>query len=211
MRFQSRPEELTLIDSSIDSTLQFTRHNLPILPGVIRTNSDDFQVDEIQSSVFSNNGEHLWLHIQKRGCNTQYVAQKIADALSIDKRNVSYAGLKDRRAVTTQWFSAQIPGKASPENIDLGDDIKVLDIQRHHKKLRRGQLEGNRFSIVVRNVEGRKSELCDVIDSIRKTGVPNYFGEQRFGIDFGNLPKACLLYTSPSPRDQRGSRMPSSA
>ena len=121
------------------------------LAGRIRTVAEDFRVEEIQSIQFSGDGEHLWLHLKKSGCNTQFVAQKIAKALGIDNRNVSFAGLKDRHAVTTQWFSAQIPGKASPENIDLGRHNKVLDIQRHHKKLRRGQLEGNRFSIIVRD------------------------------------------------------------
>lgn len=106
--------------------MQFSSFNPPILFGTIRAGRSDFQVDEIQSNEFLGDGEHLWLHVQKKAANTQFVAQKIAEALSIDRRNVSYAGLKDRHAVTTQWFSAQIPGNASPENIDLGEGIEGL-------------------------------------------------------------------------------------
>jgi len=149
----------------------------------------------------------LWLLIKKRGCNTQFVAQKIAEALSVDKRNVSYAGLKDRHAVTTQWFSAQIPGQASPESLELGEGIEVLEMQRHHKKLRRGQLEGNRFSIIVRNVEGDGDQFQDAFDTVAANGVPNYFGEQRFGRDFGNLDKCLNMFArkyKPRNRDERG-------
>ena len=187
--------------------MQFSLFNHPILSGTIRASRSDFQVDEIQTAEFSGDGEHLWLHIKKAGSNSQLVAQKIAEVLSVDKRNVSYAGLKDRHAVTTQWFSAQIPGKASPESLELGEGVEVLEMQRHHKKLRRGQLEGNRFSIIVRDVEGDMGQFQNAFDIVGAYGVPNYFGEQRFGRDFGNLDKCLRMFErkyKPRNRDERG-------
>ncbi len=187
--------------------MHFLKIRPSFLAGRIRNLAEDFSVEEIQSTQFSGDGEHLWLLIKKRGCNTQFVAQKIAEALSVDRRNVSYAGLKDRHAETTQWFSAQIPGKASPESLELGEGIEVLQMRRHHKKLQRGQLEGNRFSIIIRNVEGDGDQFQDAFDTVGASGVPNYFGEQRFGRDFGNLDKSLRMFErkyKPKNRNERG-------
>jgi len=152
------------------------------ISGTIRYKVEDFQVDEIQSFSASGSGEHVWLHIQKKGENTDWVASQLAKIANVPRRDVSYAGMKDRHAVTTQWFSIQLPGREAPDwQSQLPDSIHILSEQRHDRKLRRGTLEGNQFQIVMRDLKGDKQALTDAILRIQNAGVPNYYGEQRFG------------------------------
>ncbi|KAG1654005.1 tRNA pseudouridine synthase D [Nymphon striatum] len=119
------------------------------LTGVIRSCPEDFQVDEIPVFEPSGKGEHVLLHIQKTGENTDWVAGILAKIAGVPRRDVSYAGLKDRNAVTTQWFSVQMPGKEAPDwKKDLPDSIVLLDETRHDRKLKRGTLKGNQFKLI---------------------------------------------------------------
>jgi tRNA pseudouridine13 synthase len=152
------------------------------LSGSIRTIPEDFQVDEIQQFTPSGVGEHVWLHIKKIGENTDWVAAELAKISGVPRRDVSFAGMKDRNAVTTQWFSVQMPGKEAPVwQSDLPASIQILEEKRHDKKLRRGALQGNQFKLIIRDFEGNQSELKETVSRILVQGVPNYFGAQRFG------------------------------
>jgi len=152
------------------------------LSGIIRTYPYDFQVDEIPVFEPSGQGEHVFLHIKKTGENTEWVAGQLAKIAGVARRDVSYAGMKDRNAVTTQWFSVWMPGREAPNwQADLPDSIEVLDENRHDRKLKRGTLKGNRFKITIRNFVGVEKELKASVNRIVEQGVPNYFGKQRFG------------------------------
>lgn len=152
------------------------------LSGKVRSKAEDFRVDEIQSFTPSGEGEHVWLKIKKNGENTDWVAGQLAKIADMPRRNVSYAGKKDRHAITTQWFSVQLPGKEAPDwQSHLPDSVTILEQQRHSKKLKMGALNGNRFSITIRDFQGSETELSEAIKRINSDGIPHYYGEQRFG------------------------------
>lgn len=160
------------------------------LTGHYRVKPEDFKVDELLDIPLSGHGEHLWLKVRKTNSNTDWVASQLARAAQIQASDVGYAGLKDRHAMTTQWFSLQLPGKADPSFEPLPPEIEVLEAQRHDKKLRRGALLGNRFELTLRDCSGDLAQAQQVCHLIQQQGVPNYFGEQRFGHELGNLYKA---------------------
>ena len=150
--------------------------------GTIRTHPADFFVDEVLGFEPDGAGEHLFVQIEKTGANTPWVASRLADMAGVSPRDVSYAGRKDRHAVARQWFSIWLPGRCDPvwDNADI-EGVQILKSMRHGRKLRRGALAGNCFVIVVRQLEGPQSELEKRLLHIRDSGVPNFFGPQRFG------------------------------
>lgn len=160
--------------------------------GQIRTKSEDFKVSEQLDIELSGEGEHLWMYIQKKDTNTDWLAKQLSNICQVPRRNIGFAGLKDRHAITQQWFSVQLPQISDIEKINfaLPDEITVLNFNRHNRKIKTGQLDGNRFEITIRNIEGDVTEIEKNINEIIIQGVPNYFGEQRFGIDMGNITKA---------------------
>ena len=180
----------------------------PPLQGRLRTAPEDFQVGEELGFTLDGVGEHLWLWVRKRGANTEWVARRLAERAGVPAGAVSYAGLKDRHAVTEQWFSVQLPGKVDPDwQADPHPDFTVLKAIRHSRKLRRGALRGNAFRIVVRDLQGDPAELTARFSQVIAQGVPHYFGEQRFGREAGNLQRAeALLSGREKVRDrhQRG-------
>jgi tRNA pseudouridine13 synthase len=154
--------------------------------------NEDFIVTEMPLQLPSGEGEHIWLDVEKNGANTAFVAQQLADAAGVPERDVGYAGLKDRYAITRQWFSIYLPnGKGKGETPDLTllqhPEFKVLSQSRHVKKLRRGDLQGNRFRIVLRDVTGDRDAIGANLKAVASHGAPNYFGAQRFGHDGGNV------------------------
>ena len=153
--------------------------------------NEDFIVTELPLQLPSGEGEHIWLDIEKNGANTAYVAQQLADAAGVQERDVGYAGLKDRHAITRQWFSIYLPSGKTGETPDLTQlqhpEFKVLSQSRHVKKLRPGDLQGNRFRIVLRDVAGDRDVIETNLKAVATDGVPNYFGAQRFGFDGGNI------------------------
>lgn len=166
-----------------------------IFSGEIRSKNEDFIVDEIPSVEPVGTGEHVWLKIRKSGENTDWVAGLLAKAAGVKRRDVSYAGMKDRNAVTTQWFSIYLPGKEAPNwQESLPENVELLEETRHERKLRLGTLQGNRFQITLRHCKylnnATQATVEQRIATIREHGVPNYFGVQRFGRDFNNLYKA---------------------
>ncbi|MBJ6611687.1 MAG: tRNA pseudouridine(13) synthase TruD [Candidatus Thiothrix moscowensis] len=171
-----------------------------------RTLPEDFIVDEQMDIALSGNGEHLWLQVRKTGANTDWVASQLARCAGIPAGDVGYAGLKDRHAVTTQWFSLQLPGKSDPDFASLPPEIEILQQQRHDKKLRRGALTSNRFILTLRNCTGDFAAAHAICQQITQYGIPNYYGEQRFGHNFGNLKKAASWFKGESKPKQRNQR-----
>jgi tRNA pseudouridine13 synthase len=150
--------------------------------------NEDFIVTELPLQLPSGEGEHIWLDIEKNGANTAFVAQQLADAAGVQERDVGYAGLKDRYAITRQWFSIYLPKGETPDLTVLQHpEFKVLSQSRHVKKLRPGDLRGNRFSIVLRDVIGERDAIEVNLKAVASQGVPNYFGAQRFGFEGGNV------------------------
>lgn len=161
----------------------------PPIRGVIKSKPEDFIVEEELGFELTGEGEHVCLQIRKRGLNTADVARDIARLAGVRAMDVSYAGLKDKHAVTTQWFSIYLGNKSEPDWQQLaGDNVEILTITRHNRKLRRGCHKGNRFTITIRDVEGDLDAVAERIELIKQHGVPNYFGEQRFG--HNNLARA---------------------
>ena len=135
----------------------------------------------------SGEGEHLWLLISKKDQNTSWVAGILAKLAGIKRNDVGYCGMKDRFAITTQWFSLHVPGRDLDLDTLIHSDFTILRTARHNKKLRRGMHQGNRFKIVLRELEVEEKSFDDRMKLISLHGVPNYFGEQRFGHQGNNL------------------------
>jgi len=160
----------------------------PPVRGILRRRPEDFIVEEQLAFALSGSGEHLYFRIRKTDQNTRWVARELARCLNLPFRAVSFAGLKDRHAVTSQWFSAHLPGRPDPDPIDIAiEGTEVLECVRHSAKLRTGALVGNRFRLVVRDLSGDVAALNDRLGLLRDQPVPNFFGAQRFGRGGGNL------------------------
>lgn len=175
----------------------------PTSTGFLRSEMADFKVFENLPFQPCGEGEHLFIHVRKTGENTAYIAKQLAKYFGVKENLVSYAGLKDRFAVTEQWFGIHVPGKTVYDLSDLNlEGIEVLSSARHNKKLRIGALTGNRFEITLKKVT-QVEELERRWHAIVAHGVPNYFGEQRFGIEGGNIEKALSLFSGSKVKDKK--------
>lgn len=171
-------------------TPPFTTVSLPGSGGAIGPDPEDFRVDEQPAYQPSGQGEHCYVRIQKRGLTTPEAVRRIAEAAEVDIREIGYAGLKDKHAVTTQWLSLPVKS-APPEQWKLPEQLSVLDVSRHTNKLRTGHLVGNHFSIALVGLREGARPLAEAIAlAIQQRGLPNYFGMQRFGFAGENFPKA---------------------
>ncbi|WP_434989973.1 tRNA pseudouridine(13) synthase TruD [Xanthomonas melonis] len=170
-------------------------HGDSVLRAAMRCTPEDFQVEELPAFEPSGEGEHLLLTIRKRGQNTAYVARMLARWAGIADMGVSYAGLKDRHAVTTQRFSVHLPKRVAPDLATLDDvQLQVIDSTWHNRKLQRGALLGNRFVLTLRDVQGEREAIDRRLHAIATRGIPNWFGEQRFGRDGGNVAAALAMF-----------------
>lgn len=170
-----------------------------VLQARIRDTPEDFRVDELPSFVASGEGEHLLLTVRKRGQNTAHVAHRLAQWAGVGEQAIGYAGLKDRHALTTQRFSVHLPRRTAPDPAALeSDDLQVLEAHWHARKLQRGALAGNRFGLVLREVVGDRAAIEARLQAITARGVPNYFGEQRFGREGGNVSAALAMFANPA-------------
>jgi tRNA pseudouridine13 synthase len=166
-----------------------------LLRARFRVAPEDFRVDEIASFAPSGEGEHLLLEIEKRGMNTAYATKALAAWAGIAEMGVGYAGMKDRHAVTTQRISLHLPKRVAPDFATLEvEGLRVLGHAWHSRKLPRGALSGNRFALVLREVEGERDAVDARLRAIAATGLPNYFGEQRFGHGGGNVAAARRMF-----------------
>lgn len=167
----------------------------PPLTARMRVAPEDFQVEEILGYDADGAGEHALLWVEKRGANTDWVARELARFAGVPPVAVGYAGMKDRHAVTRQAFSVQLAGKPDPDwSAFPHAEVNVLAATRHSRKLKRGALRGNRFVLVLREVQGDRAVAEAVLTQIRTRGVPNYFGEQRFGREGGNVAQARAMF-----------------
>ncbi len=167
-------------------------HGQPTASAKLKAKAEDFQVYEELGYPLAGHGEHLMIRIRKRGENTAFVANELAKACGVPSKAVSWAGLKDRHAVTEQWLSVHLPKGNTPDFtafLNQYPSVEIVDIQRHNQKLRPGDLQGNRFVLTLSAV----SDVDDVVarlQVIAKAGVPNYFGPQRFGHEGNNIDEA---------------------
>lgn len=177
----------------------------PPLQAILRAQPEDFMVEELPGAVADGSGEHAWLWVEKRDANTEWVARQLAAFCGIPVADVGYAGLKDRHAVTRQAFSLHLPGKADPDwSHFVAEGVSLLEVRRHGRKLKRGALRGNRFALRLREVQGDRQRADEVLARIGTGGVPNYFGEQRFGLTGRNLEQARAMFAGR--RVRRGMR-----
>lgn len=180
-------------------------HGGPPLHGVLRAQAEDFFVDEVLGFEPEGSGEHCFVHIEKTGANTDWVAKQIARFAGVAPMAVGWSGMKDRHAVTRQWLSVHLPGKADPDwsALDI-EGVKIIDACRHDRKLKRGAHRSNRFRIRLRDISGDRDIAQTRIEAISAQGVPNYFGEQRFGRGGNNVDLARALFGGRRmPREQR--------
>lgn len=213
----SKPVDISSIDiEAATDTAQLPQPTSPPLKqATYKTHNTDFVVNEILPLDFTGTGEHLWLHIKKSGMNTAYLAKLLSEWAEIPLRDVGYSGLKDRHALTMQWFSLRIPKKQLPESefapVDIGinESVTILAQHWHNKKLNRGTHRANQFIITLRDIELEGDDKFSVEHHLQNTsasGVPNYFGPQRFGRHGNNIREALALFARPVPESRLKSK-----
>lgn len=177
--------------SDILSSLAYL-NGKPTAQGKLKLKPEHFQVNENLGFGFTGEGEHLMVRIRKTGENTAFVANELAKACGVKSKDVSWAGLKDRHAVTEQWLSVHLPKGEMPDFsafLAQYPSIEIVATDRHNKKLRPGDLIGNEFVVTLSEVTD-VAEVVSRLEKIIQTGVPNYFGSQRFGHDGNNVDEA---------------------
>ncbi len=160
----------------------FLTQDLPGIGGEIRTEPQDFQVEEVPAYLPKGEGEHLYLLIEKENLTTRALVEFLRDEIGVPEKAIGVAGLKDKRARTRQWLS--LP-RAYEDRLCLLENLKgirLLDAGLHTNKLRTGHLKGNRFRILIRNPQGGLEEARRILEALAQKGVPNYYGPQRFGL-----------------------------
>jgi tRNA pseudouridine13 synthase len=163
-------------------------YGAPLARGSVRAEPEDFVVEEDLGFSAAGTGQHVLLKVRKRNANTQWVARELAKLCGCPARDIGYAGLKDRRAVAVQWFTVPKSKLTLEAWREVRDpEFDVLEADAHSRKLPRGALAGNRFTIRIRAIDIADDVLAARVAEIGQRGVPNYFGPQRFGHDGANL------------------------
>lgn len=185
-----------MIDTDFYSRLCFAEGSTfaPSEAAQIKTHNQDFIVEELMDVEFSGEGEHIWLNISKSGLHTDQIVKKIAQLSGVAYRDIGFSGMKDFRANTSQWFSVWLPGVVDDKLPDWSllesEKSQVNQIIRHSRKLKRGTHFGNAFRVFLRDFSGSMDSFNENIHRIQSIGVPNYFGQQRFGRAGSNLLQA---------------------
>ncbi len=162
----------------------------PQQAGRLKAEFADFIVQEELGYPLAGEGEFVAVKVRKTNANTLFVGEQLAKFVGISAKNMSYAGLKDRHAVTEQWFCLHLAGKETPDFSAFEcEGVEILEVTRHNRKIRTGALEGNYFELLLRDVE-ETDELKQRLNQLQAVGFPNYFTEQRFGRDGHNLTQA---------------------
>ncbi|MBO1926443.1 tRNA pseudouridine(13) synthase TruD [Thiomicrorhabdus sp. 6S2-11] len=202
--------------SPVDFSKLAYMNGAPQIKADFKVEAEDFQVQEQHAYSLSGEGEHLWLYLQKTGENSEWMAKQVAKWAGVPRSAIGMAGQKDRHAVTQQWLSVHLPGKPDPDwSAWQYPQVELLQSTRHNRKLQTGGLSGNRFILRLRNLRqldespfaepaAAIAELSDRLEKM-KCGVPNYYGEQRFGKKGANVPNALrmLLENQRVPRNKR--------
>ncbi|MBZ9714555.1 tRNA pseudouridine(13) synthase TruD [Deinococcus multiflagellatus] len=149
--------------------------------GTLRQHPQDFRVEELPAYPLSGEGDHLFVQLEKIGHTTAHVLRELGTQLGVKDRDIGVAGLKDRHAVTTQWLSLPARYEARLEQFAFSG-VRVLQVTRHTNKLGLGHLRGNRFVVRVRGAPGQAEQAARLLAHLQSSGVPNYFGPQRFGL-----------------------------
>ncbi|PCI20202.1 MAG: tRNA pseudouridine synthase D [Piscirickettsiaceae bacterium] len=171
-------------------------HGGALATALFRSKANDFIVNEQLSFSPSGEGEHAFITLKKTGLNTDSVAQTLAKFSAVKRRDVAYAGMKDRHAITTQTFSVYLPGIKDPDWSLLEDStLKVMNVARHRKKLKKGAISANEFTITLRQCPVDREQLRQKVEKVSLMGVPNYFMEQRFGFSGHNLKQAFDIFS----------------
>jgi tRNA pseudouridine13 synthase len=161
----------------------------PRFAGRYKVAPEDFAVEELPAYEPSGRGDHVWMWVEKQGLSTLDLLHELAHALDRDERSFGIAGLKDAQAVSRQWVSLEHADTAACAAL-RGERFRVLDARRHGNKLRMGHLRGNRFVIMLRGTAPDDLALARAnLADLERRGVPNWFGEQRFGKRGANLQK----------------------
>lgn len=194
-----------------DFSLLAYAQSKPELIAQLKKEPEDFVVEEVSSNQLSGTGEHLWCWVEKRQQNTDWVAGQLAKWAQTSKKNIGFAGQKDRHSVSRQWFSIHLPGKPDPDLNELDvEGVIILSQARHNRKLQRGDLVGNQFLISLKNIQAKatnanNAEIKELqftlekrLQTIQQQGFPNYFGSQRFGWQGNNLQEAQKLFAIPA-------------
>jgi tRNA pseudouridine13 synthase len=182
------------LDAAAPAELPFA-HGGPPLRARLRATPEDFRVDERLGFGADGEGEHVLLTVRKRGANTDWVARELARFAGADVDAVGYAGLKDRHAVTTQAFTVPIGNRAEPDWSSFPHaEVQITALGRIRRKIKRGALEANQFTLVLRECSGDRDRVEAVLAAIAARGVPNYFGEQRFGLGGANVARAEAMF-----------------
>ncbi|MFP4262761.1 MAG: tRNA pseudouridine(13) synthase TruD [Halomonas sp.] len=183
--------------------------------GEYRALPEDFRVEEVLDFAPEGQGEHLWLHIEKRDLTTAMAVKALARLCEASPRAVGYSGMKDRVAVTRQWLSVQLPGREAPAGLAealAGEGVRVLEMARHPRKLKRGVHRANRFRLRLTGPAVADPAFAARWERLLERGVPNVFGPQRFGPDGRNLLRArALLARGWRKRDDRDGMLLSAA
>ena len=187
-------------------------HGAPVLSARIRVAPQDFFVEELPAFEPTGAGEHLLLTIEKTGMTTAAAVRRIAAWAGVPDSAIGHAGLKDRHAVTRQRVSVWLPKKVAPDIDALqAQDLRVLGHAWHARKLPRGALAGNRFVLVLHDVDGAREAIDARLRAIARRGVPNHFGEQRFGRGGGNVQQAIAMFAGRRVRREERSILLSAA
>lgn len=163
---------------------------IPKQAGRLKVEFTDFIVREELGYPLAGKGEFVAVRVRKTNANTLFVGEQLAKFVGISAKNMSYAGLKDRHAVTEQWFCLHLAGKETPDFSQFEcEGVEILKVTHHNRKIRTGALEGNYFELLLRDVV-KSEELIARLHQLQAVGFPNYFTEQRFGRDGHNLTQA---------------------
>jgi tRNA pseudouridine13 synthase len=175
----------------------FISGHLPGIGGTLKAIPEHFQVEEVLPYSPCGAGEHVFMKLRRTGWNTTDVAAALGDVLGLRGPDIGWGGRKDKNAVTTQTFSLRLPMDMTLEEVEArlhSLPFEIIDMQRHGNKLKTGHVAANRFRIVISGVDSQADARAAAIATVLKSGgVPNYYGEQRFGYQFRNLGRAAAL------------------
>lgn len=179
------------------SQLPFISADLPAVGGVIKAAPEHFQVEEVLPYAPCGEGEHVFVRLRRQGWNTADVGKALGEPFGLKNTDIGWAGRKDKNAVTTQSFSLHLPMSLSIDAIEsklATLPFEFQDLRRHRNKLKTGHVAANRFSIILSQVPQNAMDAAAAIaDSLRKSGLPNYYGTQRFGIQLRNVDRAIAI------------------
>ena len=192
-----------------DLGLIYLTHDLPGTGGCIKERVEDFMVEEVPLYQFSDSGGFSFLFLEKTNLSSLDLVKVMREQLDLEDHEVGLAGWKDKRAVTRQWISLPFEKTSGDRLAPIADrGIRILEKRRHSNKLRIGHLLGNRFSVLIRQVDPQaENRAASIILRLQKHGLPNFYGAQRFGTKGDNPQKGLALlqgkYRLPSVRQRK--------